>query len=198
MREFDCDFLACSAYKFYGPHIGVLFARQELLESIDFPKLLPSPDTAPECAETGTQNHEGIMGAAAAVDFLASFSSATTRREQLREMFGEFRARGNALVRQIWNGLSQIKGVRIFGPSPDAARTPTISFIIDGVDSTHAAEALAGQAIFASNGDFYAATVVERLGNPPGGLIRAGCACYTTAEEVERLIEAVRKLARAR
>ena len=68
----DCDFLSCSAYKFYGPHIGVLYGRHELLASLDFPKLLPAPDTPPERAETGTQNHEGIAGAAAAVDFLAS------------------------------------------------------------------------------------------------------------------------------
>ncbi|MDQ2919845.1 MAG: aminotransferase class V-fold PLP-dependent enzyme, partial [Verrucomicrobiota bacterium] len=79
-------------------------------------------------------------------------------------------------------------------PTPDAMRTPTIAFTIDGIDSTDACQSLADRAIFASNGDFYAATVVERLGQPPGGLIRAGCACYTTADEVERLIEAVRAI----
>ncbi|MGZ5022831.1 MAG: cysteine desulfurase-like protein [Chthoniobacterales bacterium] len=194
VHAFDCDFLSCSAYKFYGPHIGILFARKELLETIDFPKLIPSPDTAPERAETGTQNHEGIVGAAAAVDFLASFSTAGTRRERLRAVFEEFRLRGTKLIAQLWKGLSKIDRVQIFGPPLDAARTPTISFIIDGIDSTDACEALAEQALFASNGDFYAATVVERLGQPPGGLIRAGCACYTNAEETERLIDAVRSI----
>ncbi len=194
VRELDCDFLSCSAYKFYGPHIGILFARKELLESLDFPKLIPSPDTSPERAETGTQNHEGIMGAAAAIDFLASLAEGETRRERLREVFTELRQRGNALVAQLWDGLSRIKGVRLFGPAPDAARTPTIAFTIDGIDATETCEFLAEQALFASNGAFYAATVVERLGQPPGGLIRAGCACYTTADEVKRLIEAVRTI----
>ncbi len=194
VREIDCDFLCCSAYKFYGPHIGALFARKELLESLDFPKLIPSPDTAPERAETGTQNHEGIMGAATAIDFLASLSEGKTRRARLRDVFAEFRRRNDALVAQLWDSLSRIKGVQLFGPAPDAARTPTIAFTIDGIDSTDACEFLAEQALFASNGDFYAATVVERLGQPPGGLIRAGCACYTTTDEVERLIEAVRTI----
>ena len=87
VQELDCDFLSCSAYKFYGPHIGVLYGRHELLASIDFPKLLPSPDTPPERAETGTQNHEGIAGAAAAVDFLASLAPGTTRRARLHAAF---------------------------------------------------------------------------------------------------------------
>ncbi|MDQ6705127.1 MAG: cysteine desulfurase-like protein, partial [Acidobacteriota bacterium] len=186
VREIECDFLSCSAYKFYGPHIGVLFARKELLESLDFPKLIPSPDSAPERAETGTQNHEGIMGAAAAIDFLASLAEGETRRERLRDVFAELHRRSNALVAQLWDGLSRLKGVQLFGPALDAARTPTIAFTIDGIDATEACEFLGEQALFASNGDFYAATVVERLGRPPGGLIRAGCACYTTVDEVER------------
>ncbi|MGZ5025382.1 MAG: aminotransferase class V-fold PLP-dependent enzyme, partial [Chthoniobacterales bacterium] len=127
-------------------------------------------------------------------DFLASFSTGETRRERLREVFEEFRVRGTRLIAQLWEGLSKIDRVQIFGPPLDAARTPTISFIIDGIDSTDACEALAEQALFASNGDFYAATVVERLGQPSGGLIRAGCACYTNAEETERLIDAVRSI----
>ena len=87
VRDWDCDFLSCSAYKFYGPHIGILYGRSDLLASLDFPKLIPAPDTAPECAETGTQNHEGIAGAAAAVEFLASLASGGTRRDRLRTAF---------------------------------------------------------------------------------------------------------------
>src|SRR5438093_9740069 len=82
-RDWDCDFLACSAYKFYGPHIGILYGRHDLLDSLDFPKLIPAPDSAPERAETGTQNPEGIAGAAAAVDFLASLAPAPTRRQRV-------------------------------------------------------------------------------------------------------------------
>ena len=194
VREIDCDFLSCSAYKFYGPHIGILFARKELLQALDFPKLIPSPDTAPERAETGTQNHEGIVGAAGAIEFLASLSGAGTRRERLRDAFAELRRRNDALVAQLWDGLARVRGVQLFGPPPNLPRTPTIAFTISGMDSTEACELLAEHALFASNGDFYATTVVERLGQPPGGLIRAGCACYTTADEIERLLDAVRKI----
>src|SRR5438477_8029777 len=113
VREWNCDFLACSAYKFYGPHIGILYCRRDLLESLDFPKLLPAPDSAPERAETGTQNHEGIAGAAAAVDFLASLASGATRRERLRVALGQLHERGSALIRQAWEGLSEIGRVRL-------------------------------------------------------------------------------------
>ena len=84
VRDWNCDFLSCSAYKFYGPHIGILYGKDDLLESLDFPKLIPAPDTAPERAETGTQNHEGIVGAAAAVDFLASLAPGPTLHGRLR------------------------------------------------------------------------------------------------------------------
>jgi Selenocysteine lyase len=90
VRDWNCDFLACSAYKFYGPHIGILYGRHDLLDSLDFPKLAPAPDSAPERAETGTQNHEGIAGAAAAVNFLASLASGSTLRERLHAAFRNY------------------------------------------------------------------------------------------------------------
>lgn len=195
VRALDCDFLACSAYKFYGPHIGILFGKQELLQSLKFTKLLPAPDTAPERVETGTQNHEGIVGAAAAVDFLASLSVGEKRRERLRTTFTELHQRGKLLVRQLWEGLSQIEGVTLYGPPPDSTRTPTISFTVQNVLSTTVARKLAESGIFASHGDFYAATVIERLGLSEEGLVRAGCACYTTTDEVECLIDSVRVIA---
>ena len=197
VRELDCDFLACSAYKFYGPHIGILFGKSDLLDSLDFPRLIPAPDEAPERAETGTQNHEGIAGAAAAVDFLASLGSGATRREKLQSAFAELQLRGQSLVARLWNGLSEIDGVRLFGPTTKEARTPTIAFTIEGIPSLDVARKLVQRGIFASNGDFYAATVVERLGLVRDGLVRAGCACYTTETEVERLIDGVREIARA-
>jgi cysteine desulfurase family protein (TIGR01976 family) len=199
VRAFDCDFLAMSSYKFYGPHIGVLFCKRELLDSIDFPKLIPSPDAGPERIETGTQNQEGMIGTAAAIDFLASLaggdSSAHSRRSRLQTVYQELHERSDALVQQLWNGLSSIKGVRVYGPSPTQPRTPTISFTIDGCASTEAARRLARKGLFLSHGDFYAATVIARLGLEPEGLVRAGCACYTTAEEIRRLIEAVAEIA---
>jgi cysteine desulfurase family protein (TIGR01976 family) len=195
-RAIECDFLVCSAYKFYGPHVGALFCRRELLESLPFPKLIPAPDYAPEVAETGTQNHEGICGAAAAVDFLASLAERGTRRERLRAAFDALHARGSELTELMWQELSEIEGVKLYGPQPHEPRTPTVAFTVRGVTSTDVARRLAARGVFVSHGDFYAATVVERLGLGVEGLVRAGCACYTTREEVERLIEGVREIAR--
>jgi cysteine desulfurase family protein (TIGR01976 family) len=194
VQKLDCDFLGMSAYKFYGPHVGVLFAKRALLEQIDFPKLVPAPDYVPENAETGTQNQEGMVGAAAAVDFLASLGAGTNRRESLRSVFQEMHLRNMQLFERLWNALSVMTRVKLYGPPPDAARTPTLAFTIDGCASTDAARRLAEKGLFLSHGDFYAATVIERLGLEPEGLIRAGCACYTTEEEIDRLIAAVKEI----
>jgi len=194
VRDWNCDFLACSAYKFYGPHIGILYGRHDLLGSLDFPKLIPAPDTAPECAETGTQNHEGIVGASAAVDFLASLAPGATRRERLRAGLEQLHERGNALITQAWEGLSDMTHVRLYGPPPGRARTPTIAFTVNDVPSIEVGKKLAERGLFLSHGDFYAMTVVERLGQTPHGLVRAGCACYTTPEEIDRLLASVRGL----
>lgn len=194
VQDIGCDFLACSAYKYYGPHIGVLYGRQELLQSIDFPKLTPAPDNAPDRVETGTQSHESIAGAAAAVDFLASLAAGESRRERLAVVFSELHARGSELLKQMWNGLAAIDGVRLYGPPPEAPRTPTVSFTVKGRNSTEVARALLSRGVFASNGDFYALTVAQRMGVADEGFLRAGCACYTTAEEVDRLLSGVREL----
>src|SRR5712692_7897838 len=212
VKAADCDFLTCSAYKFYGPHTSVFYGKKDLLESVDFPKLQPAPDTAPERADMGTQNHEGIAGAAAAVDFYASLAGGTgggtgvspvalaqdaraTRRELLQSAFKGLRAHSVPQVHRLWESLSRINGVRLYGPPPDVERTPTVSFTIKNVASTEVARRLAEQGLFASHGDFYAQTVIERLGLAPEGLVRVGCACYTSDEEIERLIEAVREIA---
>jgi cysteine desulfurase family protein (TIGR01976 family) len=192
--DWNCDFLACSAYKFYGPHIGILYGRRDLLDSLDFPKLIPAPDSAPERAETGTQNHEGIAGAAAAVDFLASLVTGPTLRGRLEAGFRQLHERSDELMTRLWNGLREIKRVRLYGTPPGAERTPTIAFTINDVLSIEVAKNLAERGVFVSHGDFYALTVVERLGLAPDGLVRAGCACYTTSEEVDRLLTGVREL----
>jgi cysteine desulfurase family protein (TIGR01976 family) len=195
VRALDCDFLSLSAYKFYGPHVGVLFGKHELLEAIEFPKLLPAPDYAPENVETGTQNQEGMVGAGAAVDFFAALGSGGSRRVQLANVYEELHKRSAGLTRLLWEGLSEITGVSLYGPPPTSPRTPTIPFTVTGVKSTNVARQLAQRGLFLSHGDFYAATVVDRLKLGPEGLVRAGCACYTTAEEVERLIEGVSEIA---
>jgi len=200
VKETDCDFLTCSAYKFYGPHVSVFYGKKDLLESIDFPKLEPAPNTAPERAEMGTQNHEGIAGAAATVDFYASLvthaASLRPRRDLLLSAFKGLRAHSSTQVKRLWHELANIKGVRLYGPPPEVARTPTVSFVVDQVASTEVARRLSERGLFASHGDFYAATVIERLGLAPEGLVRVGCACYTSDDEIDRLIEAVQEIAR--
>jgi cysteine desulfurase family protein (TIGR01976 family) len=192
VQAWDSDFLACSAYKMYGTHVGILYGRRELLARADAPKLAPAPDTPPERLETGTQNHEGIAGAAAAVEFLASLAPADgTRRDRLVAAMTMLHQEGQELIGRLWNGLAAVPGVRLFGPGPDRQRTATLSFVVDGLDSGDVARQLAAEGIFASNGDFYATTVLARLGIGQSGLVRAGCACYTTVSEVNRLIHAV-------
>ncbi|HKO98114.1 MAG TPA: cysteine desulfurase-like protein [Pyrinomonadaceae bacterium] len=194
VRTLDCDFLAMSAYKFYGPHIGILFGKHELLESLDFPKLEPAPDSAPEKVETGTQNQEGMVGAGAAIDFLASLAAGESRRARLQAAYDELHGRNSLLTKRLWDGLKSIARVRLYGPPPDLPRTPTISFTVDGITSTNVARQLARRGLFLSHGDFYAATIPERLGLGEEGLVRAGCACYTTEQEIDRLIEGVTEL----
>jgi cysteine desulfurase family protein (TIGR01976 family) len=194
VRSIDCDFLACSAYKFHGPHAGILYGRGELLRALDVPKLLPAPDSAPERLETGTQNHEGIVGTAAAINFLASMAEGTSRRARLEATFHAFHARASELVDQLYAGLAAIDGLTIFGPKPSQPRTPTISFVLEGRRPIDVCRRLASSGIFASHGDFYATTAVERLGQAAQGLIRIGCSCYSTSDEVERLVSEVSKI----
>jgi cysteine desulfurase family protein (TIGR01976 family) len=197
VAELGCDFLACSAYKFYGPHVGVLFGRRALIEGLDVPKLEPAPDSAPERLETGTLNHEGIAGAGAAVEFLAALAPGADRRARLRAAFAGLHRRGQELLLRLYRGLGDIPGVRIYGPPADAPRTPTVAFTVAGRRADEVAERLAGEAVFVSSGDFYAATVAARYGLSAAGLVRAGCACYTTAGEIDRLIEGVARLSSA-
>jgi cysteine desulfurase family protein (TIGR01976 family) len=198
VRALDCDFLACSAYKFHGPHIGILYGKESLIDGLDVPKLRPSPNFAPERLETGTQNHEGIVGAAAAVDFLAGLAKGPTRRARLEAAFATLHDRGQTLIERLWNGLAAIDSIQLFGPKPDRPRTPTVSFAVDGIPSAEVTRRLADRGLFVSHGDFYATTAVERLGHAHDGLVRVGCACYTTSEEIDRLLDSLRAVGNSR
>jgi cysteine desulfurase family protein (TIGR01976 family) len=197
VHALDCDFLGCSAYKFYGPHIGILWGKRDAIEALDFPRLDPAPQESPDRVETGTQNHEAIAGAAAAVDFLASLAGndAPSRRAALNATFEALHARGDALLARLWSALEGIDGVTLYGPRPGTPRTPTLSFTLRSYKTDDVAIALADEGVFVSNGDFYAATIVDRLGVVPDGLVRVGCSCYTSADEVGRLIDGIRRLA---
>jgi selenocysteine lyase/cysteine desulfurase len=130
------------------------------------------------------------------VEFLASIAPGETRRERLARAYADLHLRALKLLVRLWRGLGGVPGVRLYGPEPGQPRTPTVAFTVAGRSSTEIATALGREGVFVSNGDFYAATVVERLGLAGDGLLRAGCACYTTAEEVDRLVDGVARLAR--
>ena len=192
VQKLGCDFLVCSPYKFYGPHTGLMFAREDLLASLPWPKLDPAPDDAPENAETGTQNQEGIAGIGATVEFLAGLAgegAGAPLRTRLQQSYSLLHEEGERFAAMMVDGLSQSKRVRVYGSFP---RTPTIGFTVDGMTAEQVARALVPHNLYLSHGDFYAATIIQRLGVE--ALVRAGCACYTTEEEVTRLIEAVSSL----
>jgi cysteine desulfurase family protein (TIGR01976 family) len=196
VKAIGADFVLCSAYKFYGPHVGICYGRHDATAALDLPRLEPAPDDVPECLETGTQNHEGMVGAAAAVDFLASLAVDATapRRERLGRVMHVLHDRGDALLRQLWVGLHRIDGVTVFGPPPGTARTPTVSFHVQGHEAESVSRFLAPRGVYVSHGDFYAATVARRLGLAHEGLVRVGCSCYTTQDEIARLLDGVRAL----
>ena len=203
----DTDFLACSTYKFFGPHLGVLYGRGELLERLPAYKVRPAHDRW----ETGTPNFEGIAGAAAAVDYIASvgvrFGSAfadqavsTGRRHALRTGMLAIRAYEMDRFERLLDGLEAMPGVRTWGITDRARlateRTPTAAVTIRGVTPRAAAGALGRQGIATWDGDFYAQALIERLGLAgSGGLLRLGIVHYNTAPEVDRLLEALETIA---
>ncbi len=195
VRAWGCDFCAVSPYKFYGPHAGMMFTRRDVLASLDVPRLDPAPNEGAERLETGTQNHEGMVGTRAAIDFIASFGSGTTRRAKLVESLAALHRGGDALVAQLWRGLEAINGVTMHGPRPgNHPRTPTLAFSVAAMTADEVAAALVPSGLYLSSGDFYATSVIERLGRADEGVVRAGCACYTTKDEVDRLVAAVARL----
>ncbi len=197
VEEMGCDYLACSPYKFYGPHMGVLWIKGELLETMPVPKVAPAPKTGPGRFESGTINSEGMAGTTAAVEFLCTLSGleSGTRPEKLDAVFAELPEREGALLERLWVGLADQPGVRLFGPPPTEDRAPTLSFVVDGLPAREVSARLADESgVFLSHGDFYAATVVDRLGLRPHGMVRAGVSIYTTEEEVDRVVEGVGKI----
>jgi len=205
VREMGCDYLACSPYKFYGPRMGVLWIRRDLMAALDIPKVAPAPNVGPERFEPGAVSAEGMAGTTAAVDFLAGLvkdgekpraSDALTRGTRLDTFFRELAVREDRLLSRLWTGLDAIPGVTLYGPSAEVDRAPTLSFSVTGMAPRDVSSRLADEAgAFLSHGNFYASTAVERLGKAEEGLVRAGISAYTTEEEVDRLVEGVSRIA---
>jgi cysteine desulfurase family protein (TIGR01976 family) len=180
VEALGADALACSAYKWFGPHVGVLWARPELLAELGPDKLRPSPDTVPERWELGTLPFESLAGVRAAADLVVGLD-----RDALR-------AHEDALLATMLDGLGAIEGVTLHGDARD--RTPTLSFSVAGLEARAVAEALAARQVAVWDGNFYALELSLFLGLEPGGAIRAGAVAYTDAEDVERLVDAVAAL----
>jgi cysteine desulfurase family protein (TIGR01976 family) len=198
----DCDFLACSAYKFFGPHVGVLWGRRELLERLPAYKVRPAPEEIPGRWMTGTQNHEGIAGALAAVDYLADLGrrlvpGATERRDALMAAYDGITAYERALVARLLDGLDALARVRVWGITEKSQldrRVPTLAITHQRVKPIELARHLADRGIFVWHGNFYALPVTEALGLEPEGMVRIGLLHYNTDEEVGRLLQALGEL----
>jgi selenocysteine lyase/cysteine desulfurase len=200
----DADFLLCSAYKFYGPHVGLLYARPGLLDRLPTDKLRVQEDAAPFRIETGTLNHAALAGVKAAIEYIASWGEGTTLRERLVAAMTAIAGREHGLGAYYHDNVRRIPGVAVHGPDfadSDFAgqRAPTVSISIDGVHPTDAARALGERGLQVWDGHFYALRAIEALGLAErGGVIRTGIVMYNTREEIDRLLEGVEALARSR
>jgi cysteine desulfurase family protein (TIGR01976 family) len=195
VEALGADVYACSAYKFFGPHIGVLAAAPGLLETVHPDKLLPSTDAVPERFELGTLPYELLAGVTAAVDVIADLAAGEgTRRERVLESMRVVEAAEDALFQRLLSGLRGIAGVRTYGDP--ARRTPTALFSVDGVPSTVVYERLAGRGVNAPASSFYALEASRWVGLGDSGAVRAGLAPYTSEEDVDRLLNGVAEIAR--
>lgn len=207
VEALGCDFLACSAYKFFGPHVGIMWGRRELLESIRPYKLRPSPDSLPGRWMTGTQNHEGISGVRAAIDYIASLGTfsgeippVNQRRVAIRAAFETITAYEQELSRRFLNGLLALPSLRIWGITAEAQldqRVPTFSVTHQKLTPHQMAVALWDRGVQAWNGNHYAYPFTEATGLEPNGTLRLGALHYNTAEEVDRAIDGLREIVRA-
>ena len=191
------DFLLCSAYKIYGPHVGILYSREGLLGELETDRLNTQDPSPPYRIETGTLNHAALVGVRAAIEYIAALGSGGTQRECIDSAMQRIAGHEHDLASHLHTGLQQISGVRVYGPCFDSERrAPTISFVISGRSPEEIARRLGEKGILVWDGDFYAARPAEILGvADTGGWVRVGMSLYNTRQEVERLLEAVSVLA---
>ncbi len=200
VQALGCDLLACSAYKFFGPHVGMLWGRREVLEATPAYKVRPAPDSLPEKWMTGTQNHECIAGVRTAINYLADLgrrvagNSGLSRREALTEAFGHIHVHEQQLTRQLLAGLAEMPHYRVWGISEFSLleqRMPTVSITHNRMSPIELATQLGSRGIFVWHGNYYALPLTTALGLEPDGMVRLGIVHYTTGSEIERLLEAL-------
>lgn len=205
ITKWDCDYLVCSAYKFFGPHIGILYGRPERMQTLEPYKLRPSPNSIPGRWMTGTQNHACIAGVTSAIDYIASIAedhdqddTDSSRRTRLDQAFEWIDSVETELIQHLLAGLQRIPGVRIYGitdPKRAKERAPTVAFCLDRMESAEVATRLAEVGICAWHGNYYALPLTLALGTEPHGMVRLGCMHYNTIEEIDRTIDAITNIA---
>jgi len=205
VKTLDCDFLACSAYKFFGPHVGILYGKRQHLDRLHAYQVRPAGNKTPGKWETGTKNHEGLAGTLAAIDYLADLGvtygnaeSNATRRDKLTAMWSIVQAYEQTLSKHLIDGLQNLPGVRIYGISNHTQiekRVATVAIRKEGIPPQKLAQALATQNIFATHGNFYAVTASERLGvEQSGGILRMGLTHYNTVEEIDLALRVLERV----
>ena len=191
------DVITCSAYKFFGPHVGVTAIRRDLFEKLGVYRLDPAPDYIPDKLETGTQNHEGIAGVKGALKFISSLGEGTSQREKLTSAMKAVEEQETALAENFRIALRDIPGVKLYAAPDGVRKTPTIAFTVQGKAPEDVCTRMLEHGFFIAAGDFYASTLAEKLGiRDSGGFIRAGLAPYNTEAEVERFVEALERFIR--
>lgn len=202
VKDLDCDVLLCSAYKFFGPHIGIMYGKHELLSQWKPYKLRPVYDKAPEKWETGTQSIEALHGVTAAIDYIASLSKldkSRSRRERLVAAMARINTYETELGRRFLDGVEAIEGLKVYGITDREAlqrRTPTFALSLAGVPPGKVADLLGEQGIFVWSGHYYAMTVMEDMGlDDSGGLVRIGFVHYNSPRELDRIVAALTAIA---
>jgi cysteine desulfurase family protein (TIGR01976 family) len=203
VQDLDVDFLVCSAYKFFGPHLGILYGRADLLEDLRSYHLRPAPHEVPERFETGTKNHECLAGLNGTFAYLSQLdqidpSTPQARQAVLNNAMSRIRAYEQTLSAALLEGLSSVSGLRIYGitdPARISERVPTFAINLDGKPASQTAEALAQRGIFTWWGNYYALDIMQRLDlEGRGGAVRVGAVHYNTLNEVDRLVETLKTL----
>ena len=189
------DVLTCSAYKFFGPHVGVTAIRRELFEGMGVDRLDPAPDHIPDKLETGTQNHEGIAGVKGALDFISSLGEGASLREKLLDAMRTLEEHEARLADRFRAALRETPGVTLYAAPDTVRKTPTVAFRLEGRPPLEVCRHAADHGFFIAAGDFYASTLSRRLGlDGSGGFVRAGLAPYNTEGEVDGFVGVLRQL----
>lgn len=193
--KLGADFLFCSAYKFFGPHVGMVAIHEDVFDKLEPYKLEPAPDEAPEKLETGTLNFEGLVGVTEAIKFIASIGEGNLLREQLDSAYRKMTQYEDYLANRLRSSFAEMDHVILHQAGEHVNKTPTVAFQVKGMEAEDVCTYLQEKyALHLEYGNFYAKTLVEKLNVKNGGLVRAGIAPYNTVEEIDRLIEAVKEI----